>query len=230
MFPGFTMKYLFCENRYFKINSIPSPRIRYLFRENTMNSLSLLLYRYEFPVCFANWLSFWRIYYVFTWSFVIHYDFPRNHYEFNCFLASLLWIQCLVREFTIFDAYIPWIHYPFCELEMKSLSFSLSYYEFTVCFANLLSLTRIHYLFGEFTMNFREITINSLFFSRIYYKFTVFIVNLVRIHFIFPEFTIISVGALRINFEFTIHFANSLWIHSFFHYRFTIYFSNLLWI
>ena len=74
---------------------------------------------------------------------------------------------------------------------------------------NRQSFSRIHHLFGEFTMNLFGV-------SRIDYRFTIFIANLVRIHLMFPEFTMNSVRISRIYYDFTIYHADSLWIHYFF--------------
>ena len=106
---------------------------------------------------------------------------------------------------------------------------------------NSLFVSRIHYLFGKFTMNllrvlrltmdFRTITMNSLFFSRIYYEFIVFLANLVRnqliflihydfslcfayilIYYLLSEFSMNSICISLIFYEFPIFFLNSLWI------------------
>ena len=122
-----------------------SQYLPYLFCENTMNSLSFPFNFYDITVCFANSRSFWRIYNEFTWIFVIHYGFSRNHYEFTICLANLL----PNHEFTIFYA--------------NSLQSS-------VFIANLI---RIYVTLRGYTMNylFFEFKINSTSFSRIHYLF-----------------------------------------------------------
>ena len=118
-----------------------------------------------------------------------------------------------------------------------------------------LSVSRIHYSFGEFTMNllgillftmdFCEVTMNSLFFSRIYYEFTDFpnslwfqfvfrihtlnLLSIKRIHF---EFSMNSLGVSLISYEFTLflEFTMNLLSISRSYQEFTFCFANSLWI
>ena len=132
--------------------------------------------------------------------------------SFTFFLANSTGIQCLIREFN---------------------------HDFTVCFANSLSIPRIDYLFGEFTMNLvsfwqftmglREFTMNSLPVSRIHYlfrEFIIFLANLLWIYFEFWRFTIdfreITMNLLFSR-EFTINTQRFV-----IHYEFTILFANLI--
>ena len=132
-------------------------------------------------------------------------------------------------------------------------SISRKFFRYTTM--NSLSVSRIHYLFGEFTinllgfsqftLNFREITMNSLFFSWIYYilsvrstnslsflrkcnEFTIFINSLFlsRIYYLFCEPTIFLANSLWFQFVFRINTLNSLEIL----HEFTWCFVNFLWI
>ena len=131
-----------------------------------------------------------------------------------------------------------WLHYLFLrihyEFAMKSLwnhyeTLWNTIYEFTICFANSLSVSRIHlgstilfakslwihYLFHELSMNFLSA-------PRFLFESTFFFANslsFTRIHlesFLLP----------RSRDKFTIFFAISLWIH----YLFRQLTKNLLWI
>ena len=101
---------IYCQNLEFSLNPISVLQIRYLFRENTINSLFFRVYtlkslsvsrlHYEITVCFASSLTFWRIHYEFTWCFAIHNEFTwcfAIHYELTIFSRS----YC---QFTIFFA------------------------------------------------------------------------------------------------------------------------------
>ena len=105
----------------------------------------------------------------------------RNDHEWTvCFMYFL----CLSRFYTIFFAYISWLHYHF----VNSLWIYYLFREFTIYLANP---SWMNFEFGEYTMQSS--------FSRIYNKFTVFMKNLVRIH---PQFS-------RNHHEFTIFFCKS---------------------
>ena len=130
-----------------------------------------------------------------------------------------------ISRFTVDLLSISWSHY---EVTMNSLSISWSYYELTIlsriswefnwCFAhslwiqlvfrvytfNSLYISRIHYLWHEFTMNsmtFSHTHYEFTIFSRVYYWFTIFIVDSSWIHLVFREFTINLLSISRIYYE-----------------------------
>ena len=82
------------------------------------------------------------------------------------------------------------------------------HYGFVIFFhpLNSLSLSRIHYLFREFTISFP----NSLWILSLFSEFTINSLSIWQIHY----GSIIVFGELTLNF--TISFANSIWIHNFF--------------
>ena len=127
-----------------------------------LNAISLWICKFfspfEFTISFENSLSLSRI----------HYLFPG----FTIYLANLLWIHYLFREYTM-ASLINRV------LTHNVLFLPRIYYGFFIFIANSLS---IHYLFGKFTMD-------QLFFWRtslwIHYFFRVFTLNLLylsRIH------------------------------------------------
>ena len=105
-----------------------------------------------------------------------------------------------------------WMSHTLNSLFSREFIFTICFdCESTIYFANLLSFSRIHYLF-------RDSTINSLFVQ--------------RIHYLFREYCLISLYILQIHYEFTIHFGNILWFHYKFRdfFYFTISLANWLWI
>ena len=130
-------------------------------------------------------------------------------------------------KFTICFAYSPWIHYPFFEITMNSLSIARIHYDFTICFAVSVG---IRYIFG----NHYEFTIHYLFqlsFPRIWYEFdipiqripyeiTIGVTKSLSIHYLFRalfhnESTLVFAHSLcfsLIQYKFTICFANSIWM------------------
>ena len=134
------------------------------------------------------------------------FSFERIHYRFTIYLANLLWIHYLLREFTG-DSLID------REFTLNLLSFSWIQYVPIICFANLLW---IHYLLREFTRDpfiCRVLTLNLLFLSRIHSQFIIFVANPLSIHYLFREFSMDPLIFSRIHFEFTISFAYTRWIH-----------------
>ena len=105
--------------------------------EIKMNSLSASRFLFEFTIFIANSLSV-----------------PQIHLKSTIYFANYLWIQNLLRDFT-----------------MNSPSFSQNHCEFTIYFENLLL---IHYLF-------RDISLNSLS-VKIYYiiRLILWVINLSR--------------------------------------------------
>ena len=132
---------------------------------------------------------------------------------------------------------------------MNSLSFTLIYCEFTVCFGNS---PWTHYLFREFTMNPLSISRihceSTIHFAKIVWIYYLF-ADLLWIHYLFHEFTINSLSISRIR-----NILSIFWIHfqisvsrtrylsrenkmktqsvSQFHWidhEYTFYFANKLW-
>ena len=134
--------------------------IHYLFRESTMNLVSVTLTHLEFINFFANSLSFSRIHYDLTFLFAITiwiHIFSWIQTRFDICFANSLWINYQLDEFTIdslsfspifygsiiISAISIWIHYQFheltifnvfCELRIDS-SYLRSYCYFTFFFA-----------------------------------------------------------------------------------------------
>ena len=200
-------------------------------------------------------LSFWQIYYEFTSSFAINYGFSHNPYEFTIFLANLLWIHCLPREFSkksIDFLNSLWFQFVF-RIHTNLLSIEWILYELNLYFVNFLWIS---HLFLEFTMNL-------LYFSRIHSEFTLFFANSsyytnsvycgssknsfsasrihqtphslsiavsVRIHLRLREFVSYFEKILWIKYlfynEFTREFTMYLLSISRIHYELTIYFAN----
>ena len=110
----------------------------------------------------------------------------RIHYEWTWCFANKLWINYLLREYTMNSLFIfrlpyeftwcfadsLWIYCLYREFSKNSRGVSLILYEFSWCFSNIL---RIHYLVREFTNN-------SILFSRIFYLFTILIADSSRNH------------------------------------------------
>ena len=183
----------------FTISFANSLSIHYLFRESTINSLSvreLIMNPFSLSEFTLDSLSIWR-----TISF-----------------ANSLWIPYLFQEFIINSLSFWRIHY-------GSNNFSRIGPEFTISFANSLS---IHYLFRESTNNTLSVhelimnplffcvsTLNLLSFSRIHYwsflfqrlhfGFTIYLAN-----YLLREFTMNFLSFSRIHYQFTIFLANSL--------------------
>ena len=98
------------------------------------------------------------------------------HSQFTIYFANEHWIYSLLRGFTINSLYFSHIHfesirifYLLRECALNSPSISRLYIEFTLFFANSLS---IHYISRRFTLNslrifylLRECTLQSLFVS-----------------------------------------------------------------
>ena len=128
-----------------------------------------------------------QIHYDSTWFsanlLFIHY-FSRIHY----FVANSSWIQCLVREYTIFYANIPWIHRllrgsttifcVYCELSTSSRDVSL----WIIYFANS---KLIQFLFCKLTIYFAT----QLWFHFLFHEFAIFFAKMQWIHYLFREFT-----------------------------------------
>ena len=93
-------------------------------------------------------------------------------YEFNINSLS-------IREYGMNSRFISRINYEFTIFFANSLSISLKY----------ISVSRIHY---EFSIFFLQIHYKFTIDSRICYKFTIYFANSLLIHFIFREFTINS--------------------------------------
>ena len=161
------------------------------------------------------------MHYFFAKSIWMHFLFREFTLNPFCFARSLwinyllrvsLWIHYLSRELTICFGNSPWIHllflqnhykfewrwicYPFHCNTVNSLFISRIFYEFTICFANLLWIN----------YPFREITVNSLSFSRISYKFTTYFAISSWIHFFFAN----SLFFTRIHYLFRDFSLNSL--------------------
>ena len=101
------------------------------FREININSLST-----------SQWIHY--LFHEFTFNSLFY---SRNHYEFTISFAIFLWIHYFFREFTISFANSPWIHrFPSNHYEF-TICF-VFYYNFTIFFANSLSVSRNHYEFA----------------------------------------------------------------------------------
>ena len=117
----------------------------------------------------------------------------------NLLSLSRIYFGFFFREFSIDSLFFSWIHYQFTifsRTHYESFNFSRIDPEFTISFANSLS---IHYLFRESTMNslcFRELTMNPLIFSRIHFEFTIFFVFTLWIHYLLRQFVTLSVSRL----------------------------------
>ena len=113
---------IYCQNLEFSLNPISVLQIRYLFRENTINSLFFSRLHFEIIVCFT----------IILWN---HCLFR----EFTDFLANSLWIYLVFRD-------SQWIYLVFCDslwinhLLAKLLSIHYLFREFTI---NSLSISRI---------------------------------------------------------------------------------------
>ena len=140
-------------------------RIHDLFRGFTMKLLYFPWIHYIFTIYFANLL--WIHYRLgeFTthpvsgpWIHCLLHkytmnspSFTRIHYNFLSLRLDTMNLLSILRtqdEFTIFFAKMQWIHF---------ISFPLLQYQFTVCFANSLSIPRIHY---EYTINLDSLSIS----------------------------------------------------------------------
>ena len=192
-----------------------------------MNSLSASKFHNETIVGFAN--SLW-----------IHF-----------FLAKLLWIHYLPRDFTMKSLSVSWIHFEstvFCKITMDC-QITI---DFFICYAKSLWIHYffvisiwMHYLLHDFTSNssclsqfhylFLEFPMDSLSPSRNHLKSTMCFVISIWIYYLLREFTRNS-SSFR---EFTICFANFLWIHyrlrdfslnSLSFFEFTISFAHSRWI
>ena len=140
-------------------------------------------------------------------------SFSQSHYKFTIFFANLLWFHYLFScyQFTICFVNLVWIPYLLRESAMNSLSFSRTYFEFTL-------LSQTHY---EFTIFLRICYDFTIFFSQIRYQFTICFVNLVWIPYLFRERTLNLLSFSQIHYEFTLLSQT--------HYEFSIFFANSLW-
>ena len=129
--------------------------IHYLFREFTMNLLSITLIHLEFIIFYANSLSFSRIHYDLTFLFAISIWIHQLFLEFR--LDSLSFPR-IDYEFTIFFRELTVNSLSFSRFTMDPLSFSPIHYEFTI---NYINPPWIHYLFRKFNFFFE----NSLWFN-----------------------------------------------------------------
>ena len=170
--------------------------IKYLFREFTMNSLSVSRIQ-------LNLLLFSCIRFLLREFTLKPLSFPRMHYKYKICFANSPWIHfpffgitmnsLSARKITLnplFSGKLLWIHYLLCDFSFKSLSFfaeqlwtAMKSLWIHYCFAIFLW---IDYLFREFTICF---TIP------------------------FHVITVKTLSALRFYNEFTIVFVISLWIH-----------------
>ena len=127
-------------------------------------------------------------------------------FEFTTCFAISLWIHCLFREFTL-NPFFRWItmNYLLRNFPLNSLSYSQNRYEFSIFFANLLSVSRLvhkkHYLLDDFNMN-------SPSFPQFNLEFTIYFVISLRIHYIYREFILNTRSVSRIYYEFTNLFAS----------------------
>ena len=145
---------------------------------------------------------------------------------------NLLWIYCLIREFTInslsvsrihnlfhyvstsiiYFANLTWIYFLFLKFTLKILSFFQSHFQSDFALTNSLSVWQIHYEFtwcfavhNEFTIFIANLLWILLMFRK-YTEFTMF----VAISLSNRELTMNSLSFLRINYEFTWCYANIL--------------------
>ena len=150
------------------------------FRKINMNSLSASRFHIEYTI-------FFRKFTIFSWF---------NYLFIICF-AILLGIHHLLREFTIFFANSPWIHF-FGQITMIYYLLRVSLWkhypsrEVTICIA--ISLW-IHYLFREYILNsfFRPNHYDTLSAS----PFTMNTLSFSRIHYLLREFTLNPLSFLR---------------------------------
>ena len=177
-------------SREFTMISLSVSRIRHLFRENAMHSLSFRLFNCGFTLCFANSLAIPRIHYLFGEFTMNLLGFSQFTMDFREITMNSLWFQFVFRIYTLNLLSIERIHFQF---SMNLLGVSLISYEFTILCLNLLW---IYYIFREFTMN-------SLFFPE-------FIMLLFPVY---GGFSKNSLSVTRIHYEFIFGFANSLWIN-----------------
>ena len=183
-----------------------------MFCEFTIDLLLISRIYYGFTHFFANSLSIHK--------YIIFY---ANSPQFSVFIANLVQIHVMFREFTMILLDVPRIYYLFTifrEFVVNSVSAPRIHYllrKYTInspsyTTMNSLSVSRIHYLFDEFTMNllgflwftmdFREITINSVPGPWIHYLLRLYTMNS-------PSF-----------------FATQLWFYFLFH-EFASYFAKL---
>jgi hypothetical protein len=147
---NFTTDQLFFSRTYFEftISFAYSLWILYLFREFTINSLSHWQIHYGSIIFFANF-EFTISFGYSLWILYLFREFTINslsqwqiHFGSIIFFANLR-DSLFVREFTLYLLSLSRIYY-------GSINFSLIDPEYTISFANSLS---IHYLFRELTMN-----------------------------------------------------------------------------
>ena len=226
------MKLLLFSRIYYKFTILIADlsRIHLLFREFTMNSLSISRIKYKSKFFLAN--SLWFCYWITDLLWI------------NIFSADLLWIKYHFREFNLnslsireYTLNLLRIYYLFGGFTTNSPSFSRINYEFTFYFPNK---QWIYFLFLENAMYFLPVSriyseytwyfANSLWLYHLYRKCTIcpwihyeFTMNLsplsatitfylLRIHYLIRESSI-NLLFSRKHYEFPTFYANSLWIY-----------------
>ena len=136
-----------------------------MFRDFTMNSLSISRFyykftiesriHYEFSFCSANSLYITLIYHEITFVFAKSLSISRNNDEFTIFFANSLWIhyrfanslwiQFRFRKFTIYNANLPWNQFRFCDSTVNWLSVPEIHYLLRLYKMKSPSISRIHY-------------------------------------------------------------------------------------
>ena len=156
------------------------------------------------------------------------------YFKFSRFLAYILCIHYLLRNFAMKLLCFSWIHFEFTfhslgisrfamnllvvsRFTMSSFYFSRNHYLFRELIMYLFSFTRINYLSGEFT-------VNSLGLSQIYQEFTFCFAMTLWIHYLISESTMNWLCVRVIH----IYYAYSLWFHYLFReYTFVaLFFAN----
>ena len=130
----------------------------------------------------------------------------------KCCFASSLWIDLLLRKFTLNSISVRRIHYKFI--------FSQIHMELSICFANSLwinlllrKFTLNHFLFrNALWVNFllRKFTLNSLSVPGVHHEFTICLAHKRGIHYLLREYTMNKLSSSRNNYKFTTYFANTI--------------------
>ena len=190
------------------MNSVSVPRNRYLSRDYTQNSLSVLRIYFEFTFFFANSLWIYNLYRKATMNslcfFAHSLSITRIDYEFIVFIPNLVRIHVVFLGFTLNSLYFWRIHFQSTIFFMISLWIHLIY-----DISYIANSLWIHYIFSR--IHFPLFFVISLRTYLIYRGFTNYKANLppiliVWIYYLYREFSENSRALSRKNFEFTIYF------------------------